>query len=1752
MAITSEPTAAPTEATSAPTSVPKETLQFFAGDELRARVFSDKYALRDLDGQILERTPVDMWRRVADGVASVEPTEEARERYARMFYWLLRDFRFIPGGRIMHAVGNPKRVTALNCFPAGTRVLTRDGIKLIEEIRVGEEVLTHRNHFRCVTHTLNRKIEEPLRTVRLWYLGDHTIAATKEHRFLAFDGSRVDWVEAQHLTPAHYIKAGRIDETMLIRHLDLSEYVSVGALEDEAGRLYTVTSYIGGQGARRATESKRVNRTIPVDERFGLWLGFFMAEGGVTDNSVYFTFSKSEEPYAEAIYNLTQQLFGVEAAIQHCEHQSRHWLRVYVHGKLMVEFVRAFFGGATHAYEKRLPAWFLTAPKTVQKAFISGLFSGDGVIKDDRIKLFLANPDLVRQVFAILLRLGVVASIRWEGVLRYTRHRGMWIHIGTQRYVEAIHAWLEGDWSHEATVEEAPHNHFYKVVDGELFVKVRECGWAPVTQQEVYDLCVEEDHSFVAEFAVAHNCYVIPIKDDSIEAIFQWMKEAARTYSLGGGVGGDISVLRPAGAPVNNAARTSTGSISFMELMSLTTGTIGQSGRRGALMITIADHHPDVLEFVRIKRNLNRVRFANISVRISDAFMRAVEADEPWELHFENERVDVRRTVRAREVWDELVRGARDFAEPGVIFWDAMKRWSTSEYNGMNVVTTNPCSLVGSTYVMTSSGIHRLDRLVADAVSDRAAPEVLIDRRAGDQQGVASVRADALAFTGVKRIYRLETTSGFTLRGTGDHKVKVLNDETIDPSHGSRGWKRIDELKPGDMLAVMDPNAPSLVETVFRDRSPHLHVDRDWIQPRRRDAHFSLISIPEVWDDDLAYLLGYAVGDGSYTNHQSREHGKRLDIHMHVDDAPYVKPAIDRVTCRLVHRKIPVPAGLKADGLQPTTMEPYPLHTEEGSRRAWVSIHSGAFLRLLACLGLRPAVGHEKTVPESILTAPKEATARFLQGLFDADGTISKPSERPMISLSSTSRRLIEQVQLLLLQFGIFSTVTTYRADEKNAGRKSGLTYITKEGEPREYFSVHDSYKLSIGAYPSIERFASHVGSALPRKRIKIEELRSSHKLPLRRITDTTTVAAVIDEGKDEPVYDLTVLDTKSFVANGLVASNSEIPLEPYGACCLGNLNLAAFVDDGFSPEAQVDWPHLEQALRLATRFLDDVLDYNADKHPLPEQREASLYSRRIGVGFTGLGDMLCKLRLKYDTDEAIEFVDRFFDRAKNIIYDESVNLAREKGVFPGYNRERHLQGRFLQTLDPAVLERIQEHGLRNVALLTVPPVGSGASLAGTTSGIEPIFDLGYTRRSESLSQETFKVSHPLVKDYMERFGLASEEELPAFFVTAHEIRPEMRVRMQAAIQKHIDHSISSTVNCPADTTAEDVAKIYFLAWQLGCKGITVYRANSRQNILTAGTRRSVQAAGSASVPQAQAAPAQVEAAQPMEPLEPLKAPQPAEPPAVAEASRPMEPLAPVKVPQPSEPPAVVEASRSMEPLPPVEPPQPLEPPPVTKVSRPAEPPVAREAPSLHRGRPLTRPRPKVTTGRTERIETPRGRIYVTINEDNQGVCEVFVQSLDVEADAIGRMASLSLRTGADPRHVIEQLWRVQSREVAIDRSNDGTVVRVTTVAQGVALAIGRALYGPGFRPDLVFPMADRLPVPRSANGGANGQETAGRESEGRGTADHGAPVPEYAPPAEDFQQPLMTFAGVCPDCGSSLIYENGCSSCRSCGYSRC
>lgn len=721
------------------------------------------------------------------------------------------------------------------------------------------------------------------------------------------------------------------------------------------------------------------------------------------------------------------------------------------------------------------------------------------------------------------------------------------------------------------------------------------------------------------------NCYVNPVKDDSIESIFDWMKEAARTYSYGGGVGTDISVLRPKGAKVNNAALTSTGSVSFMDLFSLTTGTIGQAGRRGALMITMRDSHPDILDFIKVKRNLGHVRYANISVRISDALMEAVENDSDFTLSYVNGKTVIERTVRARELWKEMTDGARDWAEPGVLFWDTVLRECTSNYSGMTPISTNPCG---------------------------------------------------------------------------------------------------------------------------------------------------------------------------------------------------------------------------------------------------------------------------------------------------------------------------------------------------------------------------------------------------------------------------------------------------------------EIPLEGYGDCCLGSINLSKFVTDEFTLKANIDWESLEQAVRYGARFLDNVLDYNAGKHPLQEQTEASIRSRRIGIGFTGLGDMLCQMSLRYDSDTAIKFTGELFERIKNIAYDESVNLAIEKGAFPAYCKSKHIKSPFIQRLNRDVLAKLKRFGLRNVALLTVPPVGSGAALAGTTSGIEPIFDLSYTRRSESLKDEYFKVYHPLVQRFLKKYGLTDDKELPNYFVTAHKISPEKRVSMQAEIQKHIDHSISSTVNLPRTATNEDVSRIYFLAWKTGCKGITVYREGSREGVLIS-QEESLKTSNEQTSSKGSSIDGQTK---------------------------------------------VVAAAQFT----------------------------------------LPRPRPKVTDGRTEKVITPRGPIYVTINEDDNGLCEMFVRSLDAEAEAFGRLTSLTFRAGVDPREVIEQLWSVTSREMAVDRSDSGTVVNVTTVAQGISLAIARYLYGPSFNPRKTFPHVAKLPEivkgtqPLRYSYRVNGINAINSVEAQIVDVSIQAGSPSLNGNGHPPQTNKHHYIGSCPDCGYSLVSENGCDKCRECGYSKC
>jgi ribonucleoside-diphosphate reductase alpha chain len=290
----------------------------------------------------------------------------------------------------------------------------------------------------------------------------------------------------------------------------------------------------------------------------------------------------------------------------------------------------------------------------------------------------------------------------------------------------------------------------------------------------------------------------------------------------------------------------------------------------------------------------------------------------------------------------------------------------------------------------------------------------------------------------------------------------------------------------------------------------------------------------------------------------------------------------------------------------------------------------------------------------------------------------------------------------------------------------------------------------------------------------------------------------------------------------------AEQPLPPYGCCCLGSINLTLFVRDAFSDKAEFDFDEFAEVCRISTRMLDNVLD--ATHWPLERQQQEAANKRRVGLGFTGLGDALAMLRLRYDKAEARAMAARISEFMRDTAYLYSVEMAKERGAFPLFNAELYLSGgNFASRLPNDVKNEIRKHGLRNSHLLSIAPTGT-ISLAfadNASNGIEPPFSWTYNRKKR-MPDGTLKEYS--VEDYAWRLYKhqgGDVAKLPDYFVTALEISAKAHADMVAAVAPFIDTSISKTVNVPADYPYEDFQDLYMAAWKSGLKGLATYRPNS-------------------------------------------------------------------------------------------------------------------------------------------------------------------------------------------------------------------------------------------------------------------------------------------------------------------------------------
>ena len=596
--------------------------------------------------------------------------------------------------------------------------------------------------------------------------------------------------------------------------------------------------------------------------------------------------------------------------------------------------------------------------------------------------------------------------------------------------------------------------------------------------------------------------------------------------------------------------------------------------------------------------------------------------------------------------------------------------------------------------------------------------------------------------------------------------------------------------------------------------------------------------------------------------------------------------------------------------------------------------------------------------------------------------------------------------------------------------------------------------------------------------------------------------------------------------------------LGPYENCCLGSINL----NEHCGPDGRVDWEALRQSVELATRFLDDVVEANAYVPAVPQLKEAAHRARRIGLGIMGLADLMYHVGVRYGSPEGQEFAAQVMEFIRYHAMKTSIELARERGPFPAIQGSlydpQNLKWQPPQSVVPYhhdwgrpplawedIVEGIKQYGIRNAAQTTIAPTGTIATVAGIEGyGCEPVFALAYIRHvndngrdllltyaSQRFEQALMQAGIPEEKrqEIYERVlheGTCQHiAEVPPtirqVFVVAADVTAEEHVRMQAALQAFVDNSISKTINFPENATEEDVAIAYRLAWCLGCKGLTVYVTGSREKVVletkaTAEKKRAANANEAA--PESQTKPDSASGA--------------LQPPLL-----PYWPAAPV-----SSPASLAEAE------------------------------IATQLAAWHETK---KPRPRSLPGITYRVETPLGRAFVTINENGDGQpFEVFINTAKAGSEtaavseAIGRLISYILRLASPilPRDRLAEVVK-QLTGIGGGRSLGFGPHRVRSLPDGVGQVLDEYLQwkaagqqekgnGQGESHPAVQPVSES---PASA-------ASVGKVAESAALS--GAPSAPFA------SQPAMVKIGdLCPECGeASMVNEEGCRKCYSCGYSEC
>ena len=927
------------------------------------------------------------------------------------------------------------------------------------------------------------------------------------------------------------------------------------------------------------------------------------------------------------------------------------------------------------------------------------------------------------------------------------------------------------------------------------------------------------------------NCTVSGTIHDSMEDILKKVYEAGLTLRAGCGIGYEYSTLRPRGAYVSGAGAYTSGPLSFMDIYDKMCFTISSAGgRRGAQMGTFDVGHPDVMEFIRAKRENGRLRQFNLSLLITDEFMQAVREDREWKLAFpisrkeyETDKPDltdthkflwrewpvhdayvvndeglvackIYKTLPARRMWDVIMTSTYDFAEPGFILIDRVNEMNNNWWCE-NIRATNPC-VTADTRLHTRYGIVR----IGDLYDQRLEIQATVDTRAlGEGKGV-TVREAVPAFmtSPSADVYRVVTKDGYEIKATEWHDF-----------YTTRGKIKLKDLKPGDELLVQSGKG----------------------------------QFGGCGNQELGLVLGLITGDGHFTN---RGRGKSAAvINLWGEDREFAEEIVGVINSMI--------SGWARSARK------YRVSAVAVPKRQLVDIRSIILLRVLEFYGITAKAKFQ--VPEIVWRGNEDCVRGYLRGLFQTDGTVQRDDKNAYctIRLASSQPSLLKDVQLLLANFGIFCRVLKRRA----AGQR--LLPDGKGG--RKLYDCKADYELIIGS-GSRDRFMEEIGFITEAKTQKYLDWKERH--PGAYSEKFVSEIESIQHVGREAVFDTTQPDRNNLIFNGLVTGNcGEQALPPFGSCLLGSVNLTRFVKHPFTDFAEFDWNEYREVVRVFTRMLDNVVEING--LPLEKQREEILRKRRHGMGFLGLGSTLTLLRMKYGSPESVQFTEDVSREMAVAGWEAALELAREKGPAPIMNEEftvtkemlrkrpemardgwkpgAKIAGRLLHAkysrymqrvaqVAPQLVHELAVTGARFTHHTSIAPTGTiSLSLANNASnGIEPSFAHHYFRnviREGKKSKEKIDVYSFELLAYRELINPQAKpgatndaERLPEYFIASDDITPKEHVEVQAAAQKWVDSSISKTANVPTDFPYAEFKDIYLYAYEQGLKGCTTFRFN--------------------------------------------------------------------------------------------------------------------------------------------------------------------------------------------------------------------------------------------------------------------------------------------------------------------------------------